>query len=263
MIVLSKAALNDGMNSFVFIFYRQLAGTIAFVPVLIFRNITVGFEFYGVGLDYTTPSLAAAINNSKQAMTFFLAVLLGYEKLKLRTVAGAAKLGGIMLCLGGVATLAFYEGPHFRPPFRLHRHHHHNVKGQHHSIPEHWIKGCFLMFTANFCWSIWYVFQAHVLKELSSKLMFTSLQCLLSAVQTGAVAVVVDRDLSHWRMGWDIRLVSVVCSGFMYSVIGTNIQSWLIEKKGPVFTAMWTPLCLIITIFFSTFLLGEVLSLGR
>ncbi|XAR73223.1 hypothetical protein NMG60_11007126 [Bertholletia excelsa] len=284
MFVLSKAALNDGMGRSVFIFYRQLAGTIVFVPVLIFKRervnlltftafcktfllslfgMSAGFEIYAVALDYTTPTLAAAIGNCMQAMTFFLAVLLGYEKFKCRTVAGAAKLGGIMLCLAGVATLAFYQGPYFEPPFHLHRHHRLNTKSQHHSIPKHWVKGCFLMFTANFCWSIWFVCQAHVLKEFTSKLMFTSLQCLLSTVQTGVIAAVMDRDSSRWRMGWDIRLLSIVYSAFMISVIGTNIQTWVIQRKGPVFLAMWTPLSLIVTIFFSTFLLSEVISLGR
>jgi len=36
------------------------------------------------------------------------------------------------------------------------------------------------------------------------------------------------------------------------------LQAWVIEKKGPVFLAMATPLSLIMTIFSSTFILGEI-----
>jgi len=41
------------------------------------------------------------------------------------------------------------------------------------------------------------------------------------------------------------------------------LQTWVIEKKGPVFLAMSTPLALIITIFSSAVILGEIISLGR
>jgi len=41
------------------------------------------------------------------------------------------------------------------------------------------------------------------------------------------------------------------------------LQTWVIEKKGPVFLAMATPLALIMTIFSSAVLLGEIITLGR
>jgi len=41
------------------------------------------------------------------------------------------------------------------------------------------------------------------------------------------------------------------------------LQTWVIEKKGPVFLAMSTPLVLIITTFASATILGEIISLGR
>lgn len=41
------------------------------------------------------------------------------------------------------------------------------------------------------------------------------------------------------------------------------LQAWVIEKKGPVFLAMATPLALIMTIISSSFILGEIITLGR
>jgi len=41
------------------------------------------------------------------------------------------------------------------------------------------------------------------------------------------------------------------------------LQVWAIEKKGPVFTAMFTPVALIIAAFFSAFLWKETLFRGR
>ncbi|CAL5323596.1 unnamed protein product [Camellia sinensis] len=288
MFILSKAALNKGINSFVFMFYRQLAGTIVLAAIIIFKResvtptsfvalckvfmlsligITLGYNIYGIALVYTSSSLAAAINNCLQTMTFFLAVLLRMEKLKLRTIGGVAKVAGIMLCMGGVATLAFYKGPYLKP--LLHSYHpfdsnnNSSQQGHGNSPGENWIKGCFLMFLSNLCWALWIVYQAPVLKDYPSKLLiFTNLQCLFSVIQTGVVAIVAERDLSKWKLGWDARLVAIVYSGFLTSAVGTNLLAWLIKKKGPVFQAMWTPLSLVITILFSTFLLGEVISLG-
>ncbi|KAG5529188.1 hypothetical protein RHGRI_029767 [Rhododendron griersonianum] len=104
--------------------------------------------------------------------------------------------------------------------------------------------------------------QAPVMKDCPSMLIFTTLQSLLSAIQTGAVAIAVERDIFQWKLGWDVRLIAIVYSGIMTSAVGTNLMAWLLEKKGPVFHAMWTPLGLVITTLFSTFLLGEVISLG-
>ena len=41
------------------------------------------------------------------------------------------------------------------------------------------------------------------------------------------------------------------------------LQTWVIEKKGPVFLAMSTPFALVITMLCSAMLLGEAISLGR
>ncbi|KAI8023420.1 WAT1-related protein, partial [Camellia lanceoleosa] len=127
-------------------------------------SITLGFNIYGITLVYTSSSLAAAINNCLQTMTFFLAVLLRMEKLKLRTIGGVAKVAGIMLCMGGVATLAFYKGPYLKP--FLHNYHpfdsNNNNQQEHDDSPgENWIKGCFLMLLSNLCWALWIVYQVH------------------------------------------------------------------------------------------------------
>ncbi|KAH7859488.1 hypothetical protein Vadar_001769 [Vaccinium darrowii] len=283
MFIMSKGALNEGMNSFVFIFYRQMAGAIFLIAAVIFKRespmplsfvafckifllslvgITLGLNVYGVALNYTSSSLAAAINNCLQPTTFFLAIFLRMERLKLRTIGGVAKVVGIMLCMSGVVTLALYEGPHLKPIIHHHLLDNSQESKDHSSADQNWIKGCFLMFLSTICWALLHVYQAPVMKDCPSRLIFTSLLCLSSAIQTGAVAIAVERDLSQWKLGWDIKLVAVISCAFMTSAVSANLMAWLIEKKGPVFHAMWTPLCLIITILFSTFLLGEVISLG-
>ncbi|KAK9272020.1 hypothetical protein L1049_002389 [Liquidambar formosana] len=286
LFMLSKAAFNDGMKSYVFVFYRQAAGTIFLVPLAIILEgknapplsfvtfckmfmlslfgITLSFNISGIALVYTSATLVAAICNSLPVITFAFAVLLRMETVTLRTAPGIAKVAGVMVCIAGVMTLAFYKGPYLKPLF------HHPLFGFH-LIQKHqvhassgkgWIMGCFLMLISQTFWSLWIVLQGRLLKSYPSKLIFTSLQCVLSAIQSFVVAIAVERNFYQWKLGWNVRLLAVVYCGIVVTGVTFYLQAWVIEKKGPVFQTMSSPLALVITIFCSSFLLGEMVSLG-
>ncbi|KAL5751998.1 hypothetical protein ACOSP7_022172 [Xanthoceras sorbifolium] len=287
MFLLSKAAFNGGMNNFVFIFYRQAAATVFLAPISLFfegKNappltfvtfckifmlslcgITFSLDLYGVALIYTSATLAAATTNTLPVITFFLALLLRMEVLKLRSIPGVAKLVGILICLGGAVTLAFYQGPQFTLFCHHHTFGHHSsppIQG-HVSSGKTWIKGCFLMLTSNTCWGLWLVLQALVMKSYPSKLLFTTLQCLLSSIQSFVIAIALVRDPHEWMLGWNVRLIAVAYCGIVVTGVSFYLQAWVIEKKGPVFLAMSTPLTLIFTMITSVLLLCEIISLGR
>lgn len=77
------------------------------------------------------------------------------ESLKLRTKPGIAKLIGILICMSGVSSLAFYKGPHFKLLRHLL-----NPKHPHHlSSGKSWIKGVFIMLLSNFFWGLFLVSQ--------------------------------------------------------------------------------------------------------
>nr|POE66475.1 wat1-related protein [Quercus suber] len=286
MILLSKAVFNDGMNSYIFMFYRQLVGTVFLFPlvmiferknatplsfmilckifVLAFVGITLSLNVYCVALIYTSATLGAATVNCLPVTTFFFAVLLRMEKVTLRTIPGIAKVAGMIVCMAGVMILAFYNGPQMKPLIHHPLIGYHNNQDQqlHASSGKHWTLGCFLLFISIICWGLWLVLQALVLKSYSSKLTFTNLQCLSSAIQSFVVAIAFERDPRQWKLGWDLRLLTVVYCGTLVTGVSYYLQAWVIEKKGPVFQAMSTPLNLIITIIGSVFLLGDVISLG-
>ncbi|KAK2995468.1 hypothetical protein RJ640_009993 [Escallonia rubra] len=95
--LLSKASFDAGMNSFVFVFYRQAAATNFLVPLAIlfewktapslpfttickafllsFCGITLTLNLSGVAVTHTSATLAAAIINCLPVIIFFLAVL--------------------------------------------------------------------------------------------------------------------------------------------------------------------------------------------
>ncbi|KAM7514297.1 hypothetical protein LguiA_003880 [Lonicera macranthoides] len=273
MYLVSKAAFDVGMNTFIFVFYRQAAATLFLLPIAAFFEwITSTLNIYGVALVYTSATLAAATSNCLPVITFFIAVLLRMENVKLRTGPGLAKAAGIALCTAGALTMAFYKGPHLK----LFLHHNHlfghysqqqqQQQHQHHDLygpsTNTWIKGVFLMLLCTTLWGFWLVLQARVIECYPSKLLFTTLQCFLSSIQSFIIAIALERDSSQWKLGWNIKLFAVAYCGIVVTGVAFYVIAWVVEKKGPVFVAMSTPLALIITIFCSAFLLGEMISFG-
>ncbi|KAL5202415.1 hypothetical protein ABZP36_013367 [Zizania latifolia] len=283
--VVSKAAFDQGMNTFVFIFYRQAAASLLLLPLAFLlerRNAppmslwlfarlflyallgnTISMNMYNVSLKYTSATVASATSNSVPVVTFFLAVLLRLEVIRLRSLSGVAKMAGVGLCLGGVLVIALYSGPAISP-----LNHHRAFGGGHDAAAgsmgsrARWMKGTFLMLLSNATWSMWIVLQASLLKEYPNKLLATLLQCLLSTLQSLLLAAVVERDPAAWRLHLDTGLLAVAYSGFIVTGVSFYLQAWCIEKKGPVFLAMSNPLCFVFTIFCSSFFLGEIVHLG-
>ncbi|XP_047311967.1 WAT1-related protein At5g64700 [Impatiens glandulifera] len=288
MFLLSKAAMDVGMNSFIFVFYRQAIATLFLIPITLFLEwknapplsfqvgfkifmlsfigITMSLNLYSVAVVYTSASLGAATANSLPAITFFLALLMRMEVVKVKKLSGIAKVFGIAICMGGVALLAFYTGPFIESHYHLFKNHFHGANTSHSSSSSNsqtWVKGCFLMILSNSCWGLWIVLQGGVVKCYPSKLLLTTLQCFFSSIVSFVIAISMERDLQKWKLGWNIELISVAYCGIMVTGVTYYLQAWVIEKKGPVFLAMSTPLTLVFTIFSSYFLLGEIISLGR
>ncbi|KNA03168.1 hypothetical protein SOVF_211770 [Spinacia oleracea] len=100
------------------------------------------------------------------------------------------------------------------------------------------------------------------MKGYPSKLLFTALSCLLSSIQSFVLAIIVERRPSQWILGWNIRLLAVAYCGIVVTGLAYYLQAYVIEKKGPLFLALWTPLGLMLTMFCSILLLGEIITLG-
>lgn len=73
------------------------------------------------------------------------------EVFKLKSISGLMKMIGITFCVAGIIIIAFYTGA---PLMRSMKHHPVSNHQPKHS-PSTWIKGSFLMITANIFWSLW------------------------------------------------------------------------------------------------------------
>ncbi|KAJ3702030.1 hypothetical protein LUZ61_005735 [Rhynchospora tenuis] len=282
--ILGKDALNGGMPTTIFAFYRLFFATLFFVPVaLVFGRksapklswkmaakifflalfgATFILNIFAIGVKYSSSTVTSAISNAIPVVTFALAVLLRMESITLKKITGIAKILGVLLCLAGVTVLAFYEGPSLKSvnhhqPFL----HGSNKKQGSHSKLE-WIIGIFILILFTIAWSIWLILQRPILKEYPSKLLFSTTCTAFGAVQSFFVALIVERDFNKWKLHFDDTLVAVLYAGTIVSGVGFYMQVWCIEKKGPVFFAIWQPLSLLITLACSSFFLGEIVKLG-
>ncbi|KAG8633307.1 WAT1-related protein At1g43650 isoform X2 [Manihot esculenta] len=263
MALFSKAAISRGMNPFVFVVYRQAFASITLAPFAIFLDskkapplssgllfkifsvsfcgLTLSMNLYYIAINFTTATFAAATTNIIPAITFIMAALLRMETISIKHVHGIAKLMGSAIAVSGALVFAFVKGPPLKfINWNQATHDDHiqdsSMKGC--CSREEWIKGSLLMITANILWSMWFV------------------------LQSAFWAVAVERNPSAWKLGWDVHLLAVAYCGITVTGISYWLQVWTIEKKGPVFASMFTPLALLITAIFSIFLWKETLHLG-
>ncbi|KAL5122914.1 WAT1-related protein [Glycine soja] len=285
MALLSKAAISKGMSPYVFVVYRQAFASVALSPFAFFDSkqsaplscsllcklflvslvgLTASSNLYCVSINYTSATFAAAATNTVPAITFIMAALIRVESISIKRVHGLAKILGSVLSLAGAITFALVKGPSlgFMKWYPENQNHSSHLLTTVHSKVDI-VRGSLMMLSANTAWSLWLILQGFVVKQYPAKFRLTAIQCLFSFMQSTVVAVAVERNNpSAWRLGWDIHLLSVAYCG----VIVTGICYWLqvctIETKGPVFTAMFTPLALVITAIFSAILWKETLYLG-
>uniref|UniRef100_I1PRQ1 WAT1-related protein n=1 Tax=Oryza glaberrima TaxID=4538 RepID=I1PRQ1_ORYGL len=241
MFVVTKAAFDEGVNTFVFIFYRQAAATLLLLPLALllerknarsmslmlliklffcaFIGNTFSLNLYNVSMKFTSATVASAASNSLPVITFFLALITRMECVKVRSSSGIAKLAGVALCFAGVMVLALYKGPALNP--------------------------------------------AAVLREFPNKMLVTAAQCVFSTVQTAVVAAAAEREMARWKLRLDISLLAVLYTGLVVTGVSYYLQAWCVELKGPVFLAMSNPLCLLLTLIeFMDSIIGGILLVG-
>ncbi|XP_027092895.1 WAT1-related protein At1g43650-like [Coffea arabica] len=280
MSLFSKAAIAEGMKPSIFVAYRQALATLALAPFAIFFEsqkshplslnvlckmflvslcgVTLSLNLYYAGMNYTSATFATAMTNNLPIIVFIMAVCLRIESLSITQWHGMAKVLGAVTCLSGAMVITFYKGPALYSEY--------GKEASHNSsrtyTKEEWIKGSLLMLGANLTWAIWLIMQAPILKQYPAKLRLTTLQCCFSCVISTVYSAAVERNISSWKLGWDVNLFSVAYCGIVVTGLSYWLQVWVVEKRGPVFTSIFSPIALLLTAIFSAMIFKETLHCG-
>lgn len=271
MNIITRVALQDGMNHFIFVFYRQAVASLVISPfayflerserpamtcavfweifTLAFVGITMNQNLYFAGLQDTSSTFASATTNLIPVVTFVLATTFRMEHVNIRSIYGQAKVVGTLVCVGGAMVMTLYKGPVL-------------LKAVSRLGLDTWVLGALLLFASCLAWSCWLTFQAPVVKRYPVQQSLTALMLIQGTVQSFVVALIFERKVSVWKLNWDIKLLSIVYSGVLCSAFAFFVQTYCIRVKGPVFAAVFNPVATILVAILELLILHVRLHLG-
>uniref|UniRef100_K3ZMJ4 WAT1-related protein n=1 Tax=Setaria italica TaxID=4555 RepID=K3ZMJ4_SETIT len=267
MVLLSKVAIDGGMFIFVLLAYRSRFGAAIILPLVLLREREVeemnwnaaGWIFLNAFIGYNYILYAAIFLNIIPLTTFILSLILRMEALQIRTMAGLMKVAGVVFSVGGMMLVSLYKGKllHlWNPVF-----HHHNEQ-QHMEGERHQLRGTILLVASSFMFACWYLIQSKVLKVYPYKYWSSMATCLVGGFQTAVAGVILKRDKDAWKIGWDINLVTIVYSGALATAGKYSLNSWAVDKRGPAYPPMLSPISVVFTVVLGSIFIGDDITVG-
>ncbi|KAF7058993.1 hypothetical protein CFC21_065953 [Triticum aestivum] len=209
-----------------------------------------GQYFYFMGLQLASPSMARATTNLAPGITFAIAAVIGLEKVDLRSSRSIAKIVGTVVCLAGAMLMAFFKGPKLLGALLL-------------PATDDWVRGGIYLMGNAFCFSIWYILQVPVCKSYLDPLSLATWMCFLATLQCAVMAFFLEANyMEIWKLASIWELPCILYGGVFASGANFFMQSWCISVKGPLYSAIFTPLSAVITTILATLVLHEELHIG-
>ncbi|KHN41935.1 Auxin-induced protein 5NG4 [Glycine soja] len=279
-----RIALDTGVSKLIFPVHRNITALVLLGPLAYFSEkkdrpsitrycvlhffllglvgITMKEGFYLLGLEKTSPTFAAAMQNSVPALTFLMAALLRqYESVHFNRIDGLAKVLGVLASVGGASIITLYKGPViYTPRLALHQEQYLSVLGD--ATGKNWNLGGIYLFGHSLCWSGWIVMQAFVLKKYSAPLTVSAFTCFFGVVQFLTIAAFFETDSKAWQFNSSGEIFSALFSGLVTSGLASAIQIWTIGKGGPVLASIYLPLQTLLVSVMASFIFGEEFFLG-
>ncbi|KAL6629336.1 hypothetical protein ACP70R_029101 [Stipagrostis hirtigluma subsp. patula] len=291
MASLVKKALEEGLNTLVLITLRQLVATVFLAPIAYFKErntrpkftleIFVYHFFSAVlgatlaqytlfyGLQLTTATFTATFANLFPVLTFLISIAVRVESLNMKSKAGAAKILGTLISLGGTLLLSLYKGvpvTHQTTAAAPSSGHHTAAAAAAAShdgnSKKSWMLGTVALLANSLFFSFWLLLQNRLTKKYPALYSSTAIMFFISTLQTGALTVTMERHASVWVVTRKLDIITILYTGILASGVGYLIMTWCVEKRGPVFAAAFIPITQIIVAFIDFFFLHEQLYLG-
>ncbi|KAK4401038.1 WAT1-related protein [Sesamum angolense] len=274
------------------------------------RHLLITFFFLGLtgvfgnqllfllGLGYTSPTYAAAVQPAIPVFTFILAVMMGTETVNLQKTEGQTKLGGTLVCVSGAVLMAMFRGPavfgNEESDFAVSR----EIRAEGQPEPAAWLLSSFLQLGIDnwhvgvlcligncMCMAAYLAIQhcgcpdfskyerlsqQHV--TLTGYLLANSCQesktviCLFRLPQCELgfsiyLYYLHDFDSAHWNLRQS-EVFAVCYAGVVASALNYGIVTWSNKILGPALVALYNPLQPAASAFLSKVFLGSPIYLG-
>ncbi|XP_037441466.1 WAT1-related protein At4g30420-like [Triticum dicoccoides] len=289
MALWAKAMFSRGMSPMVFVVYRQAIATLVLVPITLLANRkrlkeilcigTTGFALvflaslvgatanqymYYQGIYLGSSSMATAMTNLIPAITFVLATSVGLESVEIRKPRSVAKIFGTAVCVGGAMVMTFLKGPNLL----------HDSLGVDDAgldlqdlllnspASRKWVTGALFLVGSSSCWSLWLIIQVPICKSYVDPLTLSAWMCFLSTAQMALLNSFVLPDLDAWKINSLFEVMGCIFAGAVGSGVTFYLQSWCITVRGPLYSAMFNPLCTVVTTVLATVVLHEQPHVG-
>ncbi|CAN6915447.1 unnamed protein product [Brassica oleracea] len=238
----------------------QVFATIFIFPFLYFSSITMNQNLYCEGIYLASSSTGSAMCNIIPALTFLISYLAGYETVNIRNIRGLAKISGTVLCVVGAISMTLLRGP--------------KILNSESTLPlensllgdltdqNMWLIGCLCVFASTVCYSLWLTFQVPVSAYYPDHLSLSAWMCLFGTIQCAVVTFFFDKDPNAWIIHSFSELATCLYAGVVSSALAFTVQAWVISKRGPLFSAMFNPLCTVIVTILASLILREEMFTG-
>ncbi|PWA46417.1 nodulin MtN21 /EamA-like transporter family protein [Artemisia annua] len=171
-----------------------------------------------------------------------------------------AKIIGTLASVGGAMVITLYKGS----PLLRHDgaivNHEDMLSGSTKMLD--WTWGCIYLLGHCLSWAGWMVFQAPIVKKYPAKLSLTSFKFFFGLLQFMVIAAFCEKDPVKWKIKSGEELFTILYAGIISSGIVLSLQTWCIQKGGPVFVAVFQPVQTVLVAIMAFVILHDQFYLG-